>query len=244
MILVGILAFTTFSITFISLFIVYKTTNTTISHVLKDLAEGQKALINSLIDNNVCEPEIVNILMKTNKKLVIGNTGEFVIARKINDRIDFILYQNPSGHSNKKSTPTDTNLAVPMRKALQGLTGYIKALDYDGDEVFAGYTFIERLNWGLVAKIDTSEVMEPFIKAAYFSMILALFLVTLGAYFFIKITNPLLERTYQSEKRLKISEEKLRQQYLMLQSIINSTDQPIFTLDSKFCFINFNSSSE
>jgi PAS domain S-box-containing protein len=240
--LVGILAFITFTITFISLFIVYETTNATVSHVLRDLADGQKSMINSLLDNNVSEIEIVNILKKANKKLIIGYTGEFVVAKKIDGRIYFIFSQNPSGLANKNSTPTDTNLTVPMREAVQGRTGFIKAIDYDGDEVFAGYTFIERLNWGIVAKVDVSEVRQPFITAAYLSMFLAIFLVTLGAYFFIKVTNPILERTYQSEKRLKVSEEKLRQQYLMLQSIINSTDQPIFTLDSKFCFINYNTS--
>ena len=240
--LITILAFVTFSITFTSLLIVYKTSISTVKHVLMDLAEGQNSLINSLVSNDICELEIINIIKKSNNKLVIGETGEFVMAKKTNDSIHFILCQNPYGQRLKRTIPAFALKDIPMQLALNKQSGFIKSTDYDGDNVFAGYTFNNKLNWGIVALVNVSEIQYPFVQALYLSFGLAVLLISVGAFLFIKITNPLLEKTYLSEKKLRQSEEQLRRQFVMLQSIINSTDQPIFTIDTNYCFINFNHS--
>ncbi|MDH5680529.1 MAG: ATP-binding protein, partial [Spirochaetota bacterium] len=104
-----------------------------------------------------------------------------------------------SGKYNK--VPHDSPNAEPMRRALNKLSGIIIDRDYRGKKVLAAYEWIDYLNWGVVAKIDMDEITEPFITAGIISSSAAIILVILGSILFNRITNPLIKKIRENEKR-------------------------------------------
>ncbi len=113
-----------------------------------------------------------------------GETGEFVIGKMGSEKIIFLfsglLYRGESA-SAPDAVAWSSNFAEPMRQALQGKTGVMTGLDYDGVKVMGAYTPLPSLGWGLVAKRRISEIEAPFIKAAGISSIAVLVLLLLGA---------------------------------------------------------------
>jgi len=140
-----------------------------------------------------------------------GETGEFTLSRKENDKIVFLLNHRHFDLNNPKPVPFDSHLAEPMRLALQGKSGTVVGLDYRGETVLAAHEPVSELNLGIVAKIDLAEIRSPFIKAAIVSGLSAIFLIVLGAGIFFRITNPILGRLNKSIADLKraLSEVKI-----------------------------------
>lgn len=121
-----------------------------------------------------------------------GVTGEFTLAEKQNDQIVFLLNHRHYDLDNPKPVPWDSTFAEPMRLALSGKSGEIIGLDYRGVTVIAAHEPVGELNWGIVAKIDLSEVRLPFIRSTLITSIFALIFIGLGVSIFFKITNPIL----------------------------------------------------
>ena len=87
-------------------------------------------------------------------------TGEFIIGRLIDGKIALLQKPKFEGEVNFQ---VPEFVPIPMQRALSGETGEIIATDYKGNQVLASYAPVEILNIGLVAKVDTSEVYQPFI---------------------------------------------------------------------------------
>ncbi|MDQ1266387.1 MAG: hypothetical protein QG635_1539, partial [Bacteroidota bacterium] len=204
LLLIIILTISSFFIVSFTVLMLYNTSMDMKENSLIDVVEGQKAIINTLLDYSFGEDEIISVLQKSlGRYQSIGKTGELVVAKKSGDSIIFIYRQKFSGKESYQPVLLDSNIASPMRKALKGKSGLIRGLDYKGVEVIAGYTYIKKLNWGIVAKINISEVNKPFYKVAIIAAILAFLLVTFGTYFIIKSTNPMMNRIIQSEQKFK-----------------------------------------
>lgn len=97
----------------------------------------------------------------------LGQTGEFTLAHRIGDQIQFLLSHRHFDLSMPKPVPWDAEIAEPMRRALAGHQGTIVALDYRGAEVLAAYEPVKLRGFdlGMVAKIDMAEIRAPFVKA-------------------------------------------------------------------------------
>jgi hypothetical protein len=93
-------------------------------------------------------------------------TGEFTLGKREGDTIQFLIKQRHFKNKKLNAVPWKSNLAEPMRRALQGNKGVDIIQDYRGAVVLAAYQPVQELGWGLVAKIDLSEVRAPYIKAA------------------------------------------------------------------------------
>ena len=103
--------------------------------------------------------EIYNIIQDVTG---LGNTGEVLIVKKINDKIVFL---NPLRHDPKAALKRTVKLGDPLAAcsaSLQGKTGTGEMVDYRGEKVIAAWNYIPRIKWGMVAKID---VKEAFIEA-------------------------------------------------------------------------------
>jgi signal transduction histidine kinase len=72
-------------------------------------------------------------------------------------------------------------IAVPAIKAAQGENGSGITYDYYGEEVLAAWRYIPSLRWGLVAKIDASEVFAPVRKLRTLVISVGIFIVFIGA---------------------------------------------------------------
>ncbi|BDQ34242.1 methyl-accepting chemotaxis protein [Pseudodesulfovibrio portus] len=119
----------------------------------------------------------------------MGESGEaYLVGQDGLMRSD--LFSDPEAHSVEASFRSarigrlDT---APLAKALSGQVGSMESLDYRGREVLAAYAPVMAgdTSWGLVAKIDASEALDPVRQlenAAYVvgaSSVAAIILVTL-----------------------------------------------------------------
>lgn len=113
-----------------------------------------------------------------------GKTGEFTLGKHDGDKIQFLIKQRHYKMSKPTAIPWKSNLGEPMRRALKGETGTIIAFDYRGETVLAAYEPIKELGWGIVAKIDMSEIRAPYIKAAEFAFGVTILLALISSLIF------------------------------------------------------------
>jgi len=132
-----------------------------------------------------------------------GKTGEFTLAHREKDSIVFLLSHRHSILTTPKSVPFYSDLAEPMRYALQGESGSLVGLDYRGTQVLAAYEPVQFYGWGIVAKIDMVEVNAPFIRASLISSLVMLLVIVIGTFSFFRISNPILLRLTQYSKDLE-----------------------------------------
>jgi len=121
-----------------------------------------------------------------------GETGEFILGRRVDASIEFLLRHRHTQLAHPGPIPFDAEHAEPMRRALSGQSGCMTAVDYRDEVVVAAYEPVEVLNLGIVAKIDVAEVRAPFIQAGAVAGAATLVLVILGAVLVRRITNPLI----------------------------------------------------
>jgi hypothetical protein len=132
-----------------------------------------------------------------------GKTGEFTLAKRQGDNIVFILNQRHSNLQNSNPIPFNSKLAEPMRQALSGHSGTIVGLDYRGEQVLAAYEPVVPLNWGIVAKVDMTEVRAPFIKAGLICGLFGIMAIIIGTVIFMKITEPLIKYLHDTIAELQ-----------------------------------------
>lgn len=128
-----------------------------------------------------------------------GETGEFTLAHRDGDQIVWELSHRHSDLRPPEPVKFDSQLAEPMRRALNRQAGTMVGLDYRGQTVLAAYEPVAVLNLGIVAKIDLVEVRAPFIRAGVLALFGALTVITIGTGLSIRITNPILRRLERSE---------------------------------------------
>jgi diguanylate cyclase (GGDEF)-like protein/PAS domain S-box-containing protein len=87
-----------------------------------------------------------------------------------------------------------------MRRALQGVKGVGVTYDYRGAVVLAAYEPIPDLNWGLVAKIDLSEIRAPYIEAAQYALGLTILLAFGSSVIFWYFLHPLVQNIEDSRR--------------------------------------------
>ena len=132
-----------------------------------------------------------------------GESGEFVLARRSGDVVEFLLEQRFQTGDKPEPVPWNSVLAEPMRLALRGQYGSIIGLDYRGRRVLAGYAPIEGHALGVVVKMDLREVRAPFLRSGLIVAVLSAVLVMVGAAAFNRITAPLLWDLVRNRKRLE-----------------------------------------
>jgi PAS domain S-box-containing protein len=130
-------------------------------------------------------------------------TGEFTLARREDDRIVFLLRHRHDTLERPPPVALNSELAEPMRRALNGESGTVVGLDYRGEVVLAAHEPVAVMNLGIVAKLDLGEVRAPYISAALWGAGAALAVVFAGTLFFIRVSNPLIESLEAQARNLK-----------------------------------------
>ena len=148
-------------------------------------------------------------IREANKNLIgFGKTGEFLLGKlENNNNMRFLL---PTRFKTKvDSIGHDQRLVIggsyaePMQLALAGKSGTVVARDYRGEMVLAAYEPVAVLNYGVIAKIDLNEIREPFIRVGLVSALVAMLLIAIGAFLFLRISNPMIKHLKDSEVRFK-----------------------------------------
>ncbi len=140
-----------------------------------------------------------------------GRTGEFVIAGIENEEIVFLLRHRHQLDSEPDSMPLYSDNAEPMRRALFSQSGVMVGNDYRGVKVLAAYEPVDVLNFGIVAKVDMSEIRAPFINGVFKTIVIAVLLIVFGSIFFRRITSPIITQITESEKRYRTLVEEINE---------------------------------
>lgn len=90
----------------------------------------------------------------------LGETGEIALGRQLKDgRVAFIM---PLRFDRQATDKIISDNAVPMFSALKGEEKvFTSVTDYRNHDVVAATRYINENGWGLVAKIDRSEALQP-----------------------------------------------------------------------------------
>lgn len=131
----------------------------------------------------------------------LDDSSQYILAERRGDDIVFLL-DHPKTALPRR-VPFHSAHAEPLRRALQGGSGTMVTVDYRGNDVLAAYENIEGLSWAITAKIDLARIRAPFIRAGIVATIAALAMIFVGAFLFMRITNPLIRRLVESETKTR-----------------------------------------
>lgn len=188
-------------ITGISLIVIYNKSIAIHENSLIDIVERQKSLVTTLHEQGKNDQEIIQFIKTMREKHYgIGRLGGFAIARRVGDSAIFLLsVREQSAYFINNAE----NHGLPMRMAFQGKTGFIKAKDYTGMPVLAAYTYVPSLKWGIVAKIPTSEVNQPYYNAFFIATLIFVVLLSISILLFVRISNPIIKSIIDSEEKFR-----------------------------------------
>ncbi len=159
-----------------------------------------------------------------------GTTGEWAVARREGDVIRLLVQQRRQLDSPRadavRTVPGHGTLAEPMQRAVDGGSGWLIGRDYRGVQVLAAYAPIRGTDWGMVAKMDMSEVRRPFIRIGLIAGLTTLGLVFLASLLFTRISSPIVQHMEESTGRM--------------QAILEAAGDGILGLDQegRFTFVN------
>ncbi len=169
-----------------------------------------------------------------------GKTGEFTLARREGDDIVFVLEHRHSQVRQPEPVPIDSDIAEPMRRALEGRSGTVVGLDYRGTTVLAAYEPVEILDLGIVAKIDLDEVREPFWRAGLLAIGISMIVAVACTILLVRVSKPLIEEIQERSLMLQDSIDALSESEEMYRTTFELSGVGIahVALDGRFIEVN------
>jgi signal transduction histidine kinase len=207
--LTGLLVFVSFGIAIISILLLYINTEKTVYQRLEDIVRREKSTVTVFSQiYHFSEADIINHLKKVRKNdISIGKNGEITFVKIENGQFKLLIYD--STKNDPLYNKENISITTPMFMVLQGKSGSIRGTDIKGVKVFAVYTYVENLHWGIIAKIPASEINKPFITVTILVLLLSTILISICTYLFIKITNPIIDKVIANEQLLKQKNKSL-----------------------------------
>lgn len=153
----------------------------------------------------------------------IGEHGEFVIGMLQDSNIVLITHQNINLPT---ILPFNSNEAKVIKLAISGHSGVTTGLDYRGNEALIAYKYIQPLKLVLLAKVNLTEIREPFINAGIIGFFCSIILIAIGTKSMFKIATPIMEG-------LKKSNERFRKAF-------DQAGDALFMMDNEGRFIDVN----
>lgn len=108
----------------------------------------QKSVIAVVAIKVNLQPSLYKLMLS---RTGLGETGETLIVNKDVFALNELRWYDNAPLNLKIS-------AAPAVKSSQGITGIERTKDYRGEEIYAAYTHIDKINWGFVAKRDVKEL--------------------------------------------------------------------------------------
>ncbi|MBF0621214.1 MAG: PAS domain S-box protein [Magnetococcales bacterium] len=159
--------------------------------------------------------------------------GEFTLARRAGDHINFITRQHAWDRYQPAPIPFDAKRAEPMRRALNGQSGSVVAQDYRGVSVLAAYEPVAILDLGVVAKVDIDTIQAPYIEAGLVSGATGVFILIIGGIAFFFLGNPLVQDIVEQERWSKT----IFEQAGVGVALINSKTGEFVRINKRYCEI-------
>ncbi len=203
---------------------------------LQEILDSEIRLINAIVNQEATknlslkkqEENTLKILQNANQSCKnFAKTGQINLAKKEDNLIIYLLTNCNEKFKQPVFIDWKSKFGVPSRAALKGESGTTIDLDYRGVKVLAAYQPIEKLKWGIVAKIDLVELRSPFIRITIYTAIIGLIINSFGASFFIKLTYPMLKKLEKSELDNRNINKQLQQEIIERSNIENALQQEI-----------------
>ena len=138
------------------------------------------------------------------REVVPTQTGETILVRRDGD--DVVIFSPV-----RLAPPFTRHLRFPLaaapltaRLALEGRVTFGAFTDYRGVEVLAATQTIPETGWGLVRKVDRTEALQDFRRAAVAEVLAGIFLIVLlGSLMFFYRRDLMIRALKQDEKKFK-----------------------------------------
>jgi len=227
----------------VTLTILYQVSVSQLGNRFSDMAREKAAVIEMLLEygkqhrsmavakyGGIPEMVIVQANVLKAGARTLGRTGEFALAAKAGDSIHYLIRRRQQEAAELVDIPLSGAFGGPMRRALAGIEGLMKGTDYRGVPVLAAYTPVRGINWGVVVKMDMSEVRAPFIRAGLYSILACLILVGLGAFVIYRMGVPIAKSIEESS--------------LLYRGMFDSTADAVLLLDPALKILDVNISAQ
>ncbi len=199
--------------TLVSIFVLYQTAYEEERRRLVEVAQSQARLMEAVARFDMkyshnypegTEAATLSQFIEAHKKFEgFGKSGEFLLARKKENQIVFLLSHKHTDLMVPKSLPMDSSLGIPLQRALNGESGTMVGPDYRNVTVLAAYEPIKILNLGLVAKIDLQEIRAPFYRAGLMALGIGFAVISVGVLLFWRVSDPLIREITTSREQLR-----------------------------------------
>ncbi|GAG12460.1 unnamed protein product, partial [marine sediment metagenome] len=185
--------------------LLYRTSLDQYKERLEEAVKSEGKMVEALAELNDFDPD------QTLKQLIeiqeqhkgIGTTGECTLAVLEGDEIRYLPHHRYNRHPTPGSVPFEGALDEPMRQALKGETDTMVGPDYQGTTVLAAYRPIPCLGWGSVAKIELSEIRQPFVKGAAGVLLTIGVLIGGATLLLIRLGKPVVSELERSEQQYR-----------------------------------------
>ncbi len=212
-----IMAFVSSAVGAMILVLLYETAFDLQRERLVEMVKSQARLIEAVarFDNNA-EATFSQVVDAHEQYKGFGKTGEFTLGKIKENNIVFLLSYRHDNNNPPQAIPFNSKLAEPMRQALSGKSGTVIGKDYRGEIVLGAHEPVQELKYGIVAKIDRSEIRKPFIKTGITASFIILLFVGIGAILFFRVSDPILKNLQEKNIRLhkEIAERTQTQEQL------------------------------
>jgi len=179
---------------------------------------------NKLIGTLAYQLNQEKIFLITNQYIGMGKTGEVTLGKRDGS---YVVFVSPTRHDPdlafKKVNLMTSTSQLSIRAGLLVKQGTMIGIDYRGKEVVSASTFIPKLDWGMIVKIDQEEILQPLTIVYKF---LLLFFIT---FILLLIVSIYCSRTYIIET---INKNKLKQHFRAAPAIIKN---PLIIVLLIFC---------
>lgn len=137
----------------------------------------------------------------------LGSSGETLIVTQIENQILSLAplrYEPNTENTTIRIIKPNTPLAKFAQSILSGERLAEKVIDYSGEEtLMVGRYMRPQLNWGIITKIDTVELLAPIQKLKWFSIIMALatagLVILIGTNIIENIISPIQALTFKTK---------------------------------------------
>ena len=125
----------------------------------------------------ICELDLSQMMQGIKDTTSLKSTGESIIFRKKGDKVIYINTLRHDKNHILRDTLTAQHTSKAEVKALKRLTGFGFDHDYRNQEVLVYWSFIPKMNWGIITKMDTDEAYESINYLKGISIIIGLFIL-------------------------------------------------------------------
>ena len=133
---------------------------------------------------------------------------------------------------------------LPMAYALEGKTGFIRALDYRQQQVVAAYGPVSDFGLGMVLKMDSSELYAPIRNQLRYLLPLMVGMLGVALLLLRWQLTPLVTGLVSSERRAREALTQLQNSENRVQVVLDNVEEGIVTLSSVGTIELFNLGAE